>query len=146
MEINICPRWLLQNMGLSPDRRIHFALFVSALIILLISPLLLRVPHICLIQALLGIPCPGCGVLHGMAALARMDFAGAWRANPASLFLALLFILQLAARPLALLSAKSRPMVVQVSALANYCVCAVLLSVWIYRLILGGIHGYRLMS
>jgi hypothetical protein len=115
MEINICPRWLLEPMGLSPDEQPHFALFLSALMVLLASPLLVRVPHICLMQTLLGIPCPGCGVLHGLAALTRMDFAAAWRANPASPFLAALLGLQFVARPIALLWAKSGPLVVRAS-------------------------------
>ncbi len=146
MEINICPRWLLEKTGLSPDDQSHFALFFSALMILLATPLLARVPHICLMQTLLGIPCPGCGVLHGMAALARMDFTAAWRANPAALFLAILFSLQLVARPIALLCSQTRPLITRISAFASYCVCAVLVWVWIARLILGGIHGYPIVS
>lgn len=36
----------------------------------------------CPIYAVSGIPCPGCGVTRGAAALLRLDFAGAWNANP----------------------------------------------------------------
>lgn len=146
MEINICPRWLLEKTGLPPDEQPHLALFCSALMLLLASPLLVGIPHICLMQTLLGIPCPGCGVLHGMAALARMDFVAAWHANPASLFFAMLLGWQLIARPIALLWVQARPIVVRISALANYCVCTALASVWIYRLVVGGIHGCRFVS
>lgn len=146
MEINFCPRWLLLKAGVPLEAQSHLGLFLSALLTLLASPLLARVPHICLMNTLLGISCPGCGMLHGMAALARMDLAGAWSANPASFFLAALLALQLVARPVALCCARSRPAVVKISSYVSITALAALLLVWIDRLIIGGLHGSRLLS
>jgi hypothetical protein len=42
----------------------------------------------CLLQALAGLPCPGCGVTRSLLALAGGDVAGAVRANPAGVGLA----------------------------------------------------------
>ena len=36
----------------------------------------------CIIKALLGIRCPGCGLTTAAVALAHLDFAGAFDANP----------------------------------------------------------------
>lgn len=36
----------------------------------------------CPILAATGVPCPGCGMTRGAAALLRLDFAGAWQSHP----------------------------------------------------------------
>ena len=146
MEINFCPRWLLAKAGVSPEAQPHLAIVLSTLAALLASPLLVRVPHICLMHALLGLPCPGCGILHGMAAMSKMDLAAAWNANPASFFLAALVALQLLARPIALCSARTRPAITCISNYASKTALAALLLVWIERLILGGMHGAGFVS
>lgn len=38
----------------------------------------------CLWQAITGLPCPGCGMIHAFLALARGDVHAAWRFNPNS--------------------------------------------------------------
>src|SRR5580704_1106720 len=115
MEINICPQWLLAKSGLPVEVHQHTALLLSSLSVLLLAPLLIAIPHVCLFQLLLGIPCPGCGVLHGMAALLRLDFASAYHSNPAALFLASLLVFQIAARPVAITLASARPLVNTIS-------------------------------
>lgn len=41
----------------------------------------------CLFYTLTGLKCPGCGVTRMALCLLRLDFAGAWRQNPAILCL-----------------------------------------------------------
>ncbi len=41
----------------------------------------------CLFRLATGLQCPGCGVSRMCIALLRLDFAGAWQANPAVLCL-----------------------------------------------------------
>jgi Protein of unknown function (DUF2752) len=146
MEINVCPRWLLAKLGISSDAQPHFAVLLSTVLALLTSPLLVRVPHVCLMHALLGVPCPGCGILHGMAALARLDVGGALSANPASLLLAVLLLFQLLARPLALWCASSRPLILRISSFLGNAALVGLLLVWVHRLFVGGMHGNRFLS
>jgi Protein of unknown function (DUF2752) len=146
MEINFCPRWLLLKTGISPEAEPHLALFLSALLTLLASPLLVDVPHICLVHALVGIPCPGCGILHGMAALSKMNVAAAWSANPASFFLAALLALQLLVRPVALCCTATRRVIARVSNCLGVTALTALLLVWIDRLVVGGLHGCGLLS
>lgn len=40
----------------------------------------------CPIRNLIGFPCPGCGITRATLCLLRLDFAGAWRMNPAVFF------------------------------------------------------------
>ena len=71
--------------------------------------LLAAMPKIplCPFKAVTGLPCPGCGMTHAFLALGRLDFAGAWAANPLAFPLAALAALYAAGRvPGALRSAK----------------------------------------
>ncbi len=145
MEINFCPRWLLFKLGVPADAQSHVALFFSSLVVLIASPIVARLPHICLVRALFGIPCPGCGVMHAMAALSHMDLAAAWHWNPAAFLLSLLLLFQLVARPMALVSAPMRPTIAKISQHGSYTVTGFLLLIWVCRLFLGGIHGSRIL-
>jgi hypothetical protein len=51
---------------------------------------------ICLMRALTGLPCPGCGITTSLLALGRGDLVGSWSANPAGLAVAALLIGQAA--------------------------------------------------
>lgn len=63
---------------------------------------------LCPFKALTGLPCPGCGMTHAFLALGRLDFSGAWNANPLAFPLAALAALCAAGRlPRALRSAKA---------------------------------------
>ena len=141
MEIDICPRWLLAKLGVSPERQIHFALLFSAAIVLVSAPLIGRIPHVCLMQALLGVPCPGCGVLHSMTALGRWHWASAWHSNPAGIAVAAMFAFQLVARTIAIAAAGAAGVVTRISRLYSYAVLGSLLLVWGIRLTIGGMHG-----
>ena len=46
----------------------------------------------CPFHALTGLECPGCGVTRMCLALLRLDFAGAWAANPGLLLLSPLIL------------------------------------------------------
>ena len=48
----------------------------------------------CLLLALTGWPCPGCGVTTSLIALAAGDIAGAVRSNPAGVFVAAALVAQ----------------------------------------------------
>jgi len=62
---------------------------------------------LCPFKAVTGLPCPGCGMTHAFLALGRLDFAGAFSANPLVFPLAALTALYAAGRvPRALRSAK----------------------------------------
>lgn len=138
MEINICPDWVLVKLGVPLRARVHFAILLSTLAGWAVAPFLMQVPHICLMKALLGLPCPGCGVLHALAAVRRGHWAAGVQANPGGVGLALLFGFQISARPVAILSARADRFVSCVSRHGSHAVLALLLAVWLLRLICGG--------
>ena len=145
MEINICPRWVLTKSSLPVEVHRHLGMLVSSVVVLALPPFLLAVPHFCLFRLLLGVPCPGCGVLHGMAALLRLDIVSACHSNPASLALCALLVFQITARPVAIAIGGTRSFVTKTSRLGSHIVLASLLLVWGCRLASGGIHAVRLL-
>jgi len=103
---NIC------RMDVSASRawrsRMDVAACELALLILAASPLLAlldRIPHVCLFQYFLGIPCPGCGMTHSLIAALHGDWLASWRANPMGIPLAAGLI----GRPFFRLAARLRP-------------------------------------
>ncbi len=134
MEIDVCPRWLLRWLRLSESVQVDAAIWFSTVLVLVASPLMALVPHVCLMRELLRIPCPGCGVLHAFGALVHLQPIRAWQFNPGAIAIAALFIFQLTARPVAVFSTSCRAAVHRVShAMSNFAV-AFLLGVWIFRL------------
>jgi hypothetical protein len=141
MEINICPEWLMAKLRVSPGARRPLALFVSGIVALAIAPILIRLPHVCLMQKLLHIPCPGCGVLHGITGLLQLKIAGAMKCNPAAITLAGMFTFQIITGPVAIFSPRARPLISEISRLGSKVALGCLFTVWILRLILGGLKG-----
>lgn len=134
MEIYLLPNWMLDRLALSPAQRLHLNAFASALLAILAAPTLVRVPHICLFQYFLHLPCPGFGVTHSLISMGRLDLSGAFRANPAGIVVAAFLGLQLVARPVALFAERLEPAIARLSRRASAFTVAVLMFVWIWRL------------
>src|SRR5262244_3123304 len=98
MQIALFPEWMLAWVFASPERRRWLNLLFSGIVVILITALALdrveSLPHFCLFQRVLGIPCPGCGILHSLNASFHGDFRRAWAANPAGLVLAPMLLFQ----------------------------------------------------
>ncbi len=135
MEIFILPNWMLARLALTPAQRVHLNAFASMLLAVIAAPLAVRLPHICLFQYFLHIPCPGCGVTHAIFALARLDLAAAWRANPAGIIVAALFISQLITRPVALFADRTGQAITRLSRRGSTITILALVAVWLFRLI-----------
>jgi len=135
MEINICPQWLLVKFRVPREVQTHVALLFSSVLALIISPLLTRVPHFCLMQRLLGIPCPGCGVMHALIAILQLHLGAAWSSNPAGIVLALYLFLQICGRSLVLASMLNANGVARASQVGESIVVAALFSVWVTRIL-----------
>ncbi|MGO9086463.1 MAG: DUF2752 domain-containing protein [Candidatus Sulfotelmatobacter sp.] len=135
MEINVCPPWVLAKLGVSSGKRAHAGILLSSLLALTISPILVRLPHFCLAQKILGIPCPGCGVMHSLIALLHFQLQQAWVFNPAGIVLATYLVLQIFGRCLVLASVLSGGGVSAMSKHGQTGVIAALFAVWLVRLI-----------
>jgi len=125
---------MLHKLGIPCEAQHHAGLLFSNMIALIAPLLLIRLPHICLMRRFLHIPCPGCGVLHAVASLLRLDFVQAWHFNPAGIALACLLCFQIAARPLAIVSARTRLAINRLSKQGSRAVLTCLILVWITRL------------
>jgi Protein of unknown function (DUF2752) len=145
MEINVCPAWILNRLRVPIEVHMHAAMFVSALVAIAVVPLLRFVPHFCLVQKLFGIPCPGCGILHSVSALLRLNVGGAWRSNPAGFGVLAVLGFNLAGRPAAILFDRTRDLISTVSSRLANATVAWLFLIWITRLITGGLHGGSLL-
>jgi hypothetical protein len=135
MEIDICPRWVLARLRVPQQTQHHVALLVSTLLTLAVLPLVTHIPHFCLMQKVLGIPCPGCGISHSVMALLRLKFGTAWQSNPAGVGVASVFCFQLVARPIAITAPRTGVLVSQVSRHMSNVALGSLLLVWVSRLI-----------
>jgi Protein of unknown function (DUF2752) len=104
MEIYCCPNWLLKRLPLKPIQQVHAGYFLSALLAMAFVFLVQWIPHVCLMRICFGLPCPGCGITHSLRALFAGQWHASWTANPAGITIALCFIFQVIARPLAILN------------------------------------------
>lgn len=139
MEFDLFPRAVLNRLGVPTCLQRDVSLLISSLLVLLILPVLGLIPHVCLMQTLLHVPCPGCGVSHAMMAACQLNFGRAWGLNPGGLALAVFLMMQVVVRPVVLLSSRLRPAVDWFSQYGSGVVLASLLVVWIYRM-----HHYLL--
>jgi Protein of unknown function (DUF2752) len=135
MELLVFPRWLLNRLPISEQNRVHLNAFLSVLLVFLLAPVLVRIPHLCLLRHFLGIPCPGCGVTHSLIAVERMQFREAWLSNPAGIPLAMYFAFQVCARPFALCVERTGTAISRFSKLGERFVLSALLVVWLTRLL-----------
>jgi hypothetical protein len=135
MEIDICPRWILAKLRVAEQSQDHVALFVSTLLALLSIPLVGRIPHICLMQNIVGIACPGCGVSHSLIGILQLNPSMAWKSNPAGFGIASVFCFQLVARPVAIAVPGVGDFVSRASRNLSNITLGCLLLVWISRVI-----------
>jgi hypothetical protein len=145
MEINFFPKWLLAKLKIGEERQRHLALSLSAVLVLLLVPTVVRLPHFCLARFLFGIPCPGCGILHSLVAMLNFNVRAAWLSNPAGIGLFLLLFFQIVAHPIALNWPNTSKAVANCSRYVGTAVTVWLLLVWITRLTTGGLHGIRFL-
>ncbi len=134
MEIDICPRWLVTKLGLPAHSLHHASVLISTLLVLMLLPCIPHIPHFCLMRKLLGIACPGCGISHSVMAVLRMDFPGAWHANPAGIGVAGGFVFQIAGRSVALAAPRTGGAVALISRYGSNIAMVLLLVVWVSRL------------
>ncbi len=138
MEINIFPELLLAKLGVPSQARVHVALLLSSLAALAAAPLLIHLPHFCLMETVLELPCPGCGVSHALVTVMRGHLATAWQTNPAGVAFAFLLGFQIVARPAAIARAQVGGFVSSISKQGSRAVLGLLMAVWLLRLVCGG--------
>lgn len=135
MEIDVCPRWILARLGVPDDAQPHLGVLLSTLLAIASLPVLIRLPHFCLMQKLLHIPCPGCGVLHSLNSFLHWDFVGAWRFNPGGVALAVSLVIQVLGRTFQLAFEKYSEILRDMYTVCSRTTVVMLSVVWIERTI-----------
>jgi hypothetical protein len=137
MQIALLPEWLLDGMPITREQSRCLNLLCSGVLVIGVVALMLdrleSVPHFCLFQRVLGIPCPGCGILHSLNASFHFNFRTAWHANPSGLALALALVFQVCGSALML---QGLPLSLKLEKLDSLCarVFGILaVAVWVYR-------------
>lgn len=139
MEFAFVPQSVLALFNKDKSTQSHLnVLFSSAIVILALLvwrwlPTSRFVPHVCLAQYMLHVPCPGCGITSSLVAFSRLDLRAAWRANPIGPFLGIFLSLQVPARTVAIALKNSERAVNWLSSVASRMLVAGLILVWISR-------------
>ena len=138
MDIAIIPRALLDRLETDPERRMHLNVLLSHVLLFIGAALLVRVPnglamvpHVCLVQSLFGIPCPGCGITRSVLAFLGGDVGGALTLNPVGPVLLVVFAIQVPLRSLALRGARWSRCVLSTSRATTIGVLIVLIGNWL---------------
>lgn len=137
MQIALLPNRLAVRLFGEQELAIHLNYYLSAILLLIAFPLVEvvgRLPHFCLFQKFLSIPCPGCGILHGFAALAHFDLRSAMIANPAVFLILLSILYEVLARPIAVLKPAGARYVSKASYFLTQFTISALIVVWVARL------------
>lgn len=138
LEIDICPGWLLSWLRVPAEWRRDAGVWLSSLLALAAPFALIHVPHVCLMRAVLHLPCPGCGVMHALQNLLELKPGAAWRANPGGVALGAALLLQVGLRPLPMRNPDLRSAVDGITRYAGVVATGCLGTVWIERLFSGG--------
>ena len=142
IDFAIIPRILLDRLELDPERRIHVnvllstvALFIAAVLAGHFEDVLRAVPHVCLSQVLLGMPCPGCGVTRSALAFMAGHMDQAWTLNPAGPVLCAATVIQVPLRLVVLLGAYSSKAAMKTSRALTSLVVTVLMVNWLIQIL-----------
>jgi hypothetical protein len=141
MEIAFLPNWILTRLSRNESVQWNLNVLFSCLLLISVVSLTSAVditktfPHVCIVQYLFRIPCPGCGITRSLIALSRLDMGAAWRSNPVGPFLGGFLLFQLPARTLAVYSAPLGRTFNRFSAVASRLLVISLVVVWLCKIL-----------
>lgn len=92
------------------------------------------IPHYCLIDKLLGIPCPVCGMTRAFCEISNWNLISASTLNFASFFVASYFLLQIPLRIATIASKRLRSKTNKISRTASNILLIIVLANWVLSL------------
>lgn len=142
MEIAFIPRFITRRLFIDDVSQIHINILLSSAIIILFfyflggnSTLIGAIPHVCLVEKMTGLPCPGCGIISSLTSAANGKYFSAWQHNPAGLLLFVFVIMQIPMRYIALRRVSTSVAIIKFSRWLSVLLVVFLFLVWICRLI-----------
>jgi hypothetical protein len=141
MDVSLPWPALARRLRPDPDAAHHAKVLVGscAVAAVFLHASLLRavtsLPHFCLFERLLGIPCPGCGMTGSLASLANGDLASSLALHPVGVGLVLAVAVQSLARAARLLRWAPAGAPERLIRTLNGGILVALLAVWAQRLL-----------
>jgi hypothetical protein len=120
--------------------------FIATFVVSQVSSALDVTPSICLMQALLGLPCPGCGVTTSVLLLLRGGLTEALQANSAAPVVMAFAAAQLVITVVAARGRMPTGVVATLSRANDRALIAALLANWIMRISEEILHGTSVLS
>lgn len=139
MEISIVPRFLIKKISDNNIQQVNWNILISTCFILLLIPLinisiLNSIPHFCLFEKIVGIPCPVCGVTRSVFSLTQLNFIESFNYNPAGILIVFSLVLQIPLRIIALLKQNYFQIVQKISKIVLFIAIFSLLLQWFLKL------------
>ncbi|MGQ8335929.1 DUF2752 domain-containing protein [Sunxiuqinia sp. A32] len=139
MEISIIPRFLIRRISDNDIQQINWNILISTILILfslifINLSMMNAIPHFCLVERLIGIPCPVCGVSRSVLSLYDFKIMDSLKYNPNGLLIAIAFLTQIPLRMIALFDGKYYPMIEKISRSMTRLLLVTLLTYWFYKL------------
>jgi hypothetical protein len=143
MEITIIPRWIIKYVCANSRKQYDTNILISNLLIISVFAVLKEtiidvlnmLPHFCLMNKMLDIPCPACGITRAFCELSKGNFEQAYKLNFSSIFVAFFFLFQIPLRICSLLKHDFQKNVARISRICENMVLYVILINWVVNLI-----------
>ncbi|GEM_PF-1654779 len=144
MDLSFLPKLVIQKITHSDSEQINWNVFLSNVIVICLGWILLhfdiriydKIPHFCLVKEILGIPCPGCGILRSISELVNFHFLNSIHYNPVGLMIVFSILSQTISRFLLIAGFLSQKFVNNQTRILNSLIITLLLANWIINLIL----------
>jgi hypothetical protein len=140
MEVSIVPRFLIKKISDNNIHQINWNILISTCLILLLIPFinistLNSIPHFCLFEKIVGIPCPVCGVTRSIVSLSEFNIVESFNYNPAGILIVFSLVLQIPLRIIALINENYFKIIQKISEIMLFIVIFSLFLQWFLKLI-----------
>jgi len=144
MEVAIIPEWLFKLLSLDERKKYEANVLISNLLIIIAfaifgSRLLIlanELPHFCLFNKIIGIPCPVCGITRAFCELSKGNITQAYYLNLSSLFVASFFVFQIPLRICSLYKPETQKIVTKISKTLGRLVLVIIVANWLINIII----------
>lgn len=141
MDIRLLPGVLFERLHLRADAQHHLNVLLSvvavatAFVVGDVLGVARSLPHVCLVEHLLSIPCPGCGMTRSLALIARGDVKASLTVHPCGVLLVAGIAVQSITRVVRLARSVPEFLADGLIRTLNHGMLAALIAVWAFRVI-----------
>lgn len=135
MEMAILPKFILRFFSKDKEAQTHINILLSSFLIFLLSYLAYKIPHFCLFEKILNIPCPGCGVIASINRLRKLNIKGSFMSNPAGILIAAFYAVQIPIRITALIKHQRECILINITKYFEKFIIVSLMLIWALKII-----------